>query len=75
MIVRSKLARLGCRSADLAQQTMSASNALPFTALSWSTETTTIHYGSGTAFFNGDMRSNRVMLHRGLAVSVQLRAQ
>jgi hypothetical protein len=54
---------------------MSASNALPFTALSCSTETTTIHYGSGTAFFNGDMRSNRVMLHRGLAVSVQLRAQ
>lgn len=36
---------------------------------------TTIHYGPGTEFFNGDARSSRVMLHSGLAVSVQLRAQ
>lgn len=36
---------------------------------------TTIHFGSRTTFFNGDVRSSPVMLHAGLAVSVQLRAQ
>jgi hypothetical protein len=36
---------------------------------------TTIHYGPRTVFFNGDVRSSQLMLHAGLGVSVQLRAQ
>lgn len=43
--------------------------------LSSAGQLTTIHYGPGTEFFNGDVRSNRVMLHSGLAVSVLLRPQ